>query len=73
MVFCTRPTRSAQPSKLSKKALYARRTCGGKNKYTFLAPFNDVGGSDGNPGKKRGKSHVKDGWSKPYHMKSHST
>lgn len=31
--FCTSPTKSAQSSKLSKKALYARRTCGGKQIY----------------------------------------
>lgn len=34
------------------------------NKYTFLAPFNDVGGSGDNPGKNRGSSipilHVPD-------------
>ena len=33
VVFCTSPTKSAQPSKLSKKALCARRTCGGKQIY----------------------------------------
>ena len=46
------------------------------NKSTFLAPFNDVGGSGDNPGKNRGKSQVKDGWSKPshlHHIKFHST
>ena len=41
----TSPKKSAQPSKVNKKALYARRTCGGKQICLSgppLWPFNDV-------------------------------